>query len=71
MSGIDHTANCLTHALGAADKISTALCLSKRDGPVVQGHLIDALHSALIVAEEARQAWKERIAQNDHSDEEE
>lgn len=58
-----HNGNMLTHSLGCAEKIATAMCLldTRAGHHGAMPHLIDSLHSALIVAEEARQQWADRI----------
>lgn len=56
---IDHTANCLMHSLDAARHISNAMMLFDRRH-AGQIELLKALHNALIVAEECRQAWGAR-----------
>lgn len=56
-----HNANMLTHSLACAQEIATAMCLLDHPGHAAVRNLIDALHSAMIVAEEARQQWADRI----------
>ena len=51
-----HINNCLTHGLSAAQRIGHALVMANSE-PVREA-LIDAMHSALIVVEEARQSLK-------------
>lgn len=55
----NHFSNCLGSALTAAQEIHTAMCLFDPNH-AAQANLNRALHNALIVAEECRQAHKER-----------
>lgn len=61
---IDHIDNCMTHALSAAMKIHVVAC---RIDPkhAMQAELAEAMHNVLIIAEEARQHWVERIGRRD------
>lgn len=64
-----HIANCLIHSLKGAERIGNAILQTDgRSGGPGFAHaahpvLVDALHSLLIVAEECRQAFKERNAE--------
>lgn len=56
---IDHNSNCMSNALSAAQEIHIAMCLFP-EGHRAHGNLIAAMHSVLIVAEEARQEMIDR-----------
>lgn len=57
---VDHVANCLTHSLGAASDIGTALAFAQSIPE--RKALLSALHRSLIVVEECRQILSEELA---------
>lgn len=56
-----HFSICLTNALKAAERIHVALCHMQPPDHTNERVLLDAMHSALIVAEECRQAWSQKV----------